>query len=88
MKFYKDVLTKKNTIVLDNKFIKNINNEQTVLTSSSSCLIPNQSNDGYHINIRYVNYHITENGSYLNCDKYIITANNYIEYDKDFLNIK
>ena len=88
MKFYKNVLNKINTIVLDNKFIKNINNEETILTSSSSCLIPNQTNDGYHINIRYVNYRITENGSYLNCDKYIITANNYIEYDKDFLNIK
>ena len=87
MKFYKDVLIKKNTILLDNKFIKNINNEQTVLTSSSSCLIPNQTNDGYHMNVRYVNYHITDNGSYINCDKHIITANNYIEYDKEF-NIK
>jgi len=87
MKFYKDVLIKKNTILLDNKFIKNINNEETVLTSSSSCLIPNQTNDGYHMNVRYVNYYITENGSYINCDKYIITANNYIEYDTD-LNIK
>jgi tetratricopeptide (TPR) repeat protein len=87
MKFYKHVLAKTNTILLDNKFIKNINNEETILTSSSSCLISNQTNDGYHMNVRYVNYHITENGSYINCDKYIITANNYIEYDKDF-NIK
>ena len=86
-KFYKDVLTKKNTIILDKKFIKNINNEDTILTSSSSCLIPNHTCDGYHMNIRYVNYHITENGSYINCDRYIITSNNYIEYDKDF-NIK
>ena len=87
MKFYKDVLTKTNTIVLDNKFIKNINNEDITLISSSSCLIPNNTNDGYLINIRYVNYYITENGSYINCDKNIITANKYIEYDKEF-NIK
>lgn len=84
MKYYKDILIKTDTILLDNKFVQNINNEQTILTSSSSCLIPNKNTDGYHVNIRYVNYYITENGSYINCDKHIVTANNYIEYDKDF----
>jgi len=39
------------------------------------------------MNIRYVNYYITENGSYLNCDKHIITANKFIELDKDLKNV-
>jgi hypothetical protein len=36
------------------------------------------------MNIRYVNYHITDGGSYLNCDKHIISVNKYVEFDKDF----
>ena len=64
-----------------------INDENTNLNSSSSCLIPNQNNDGYLMNIRYVNYKIEENGNYLNCDKYIISVNKFIELDKQF-NIK
>jgi hypothetical protein len=39
------------------------------------------------MNIRYVNYHITDSGSYLNCDKHIISVNKYIEFDKEF-NVK
>ena len=84
MKFYKDILKPSNKIILDNKITPMINNEETILTSSSSCLIPNKNTDGYLINIRYVNYFITSEGSYLNCDRYIITGNEYIEYDKNF----
>jgi hypothetical protein len=36
------------------------------------------------MNIRYVNYYISDNGSYLNCDKHIISINNYIELDSSF----
>jgi len=84
MKFYKDNLIQKNKIVIDDKIISVINNENTLLYSSSSCLIPNQNNDGYFMNVRYVNYLIDDNGSYLNCDKYIITVNKFVEMDKDF----
>jgi tetratricopeptide (TPR) repeat protein len=84
MKFYKDVLTQKSKIILDDTIISNINNENTKLTSSSSCLIPNSNNDGYKMNIRYVNYYIDGGGGYLNCDKHIITVNKYIELDKEF----
>jgi len=69
--------------------------------SSSSCLIhkklhnKNSHNEGdnegkYLMNIRYVNYYITENGSYINCEKNIITANKFVELDKDFqiINVK
>ena len=84
MKFYKDILIQKSKIVFDTTFVSNINNENVPLISSSSCLIPNKNNDGYHMNIRFVNYSITEQGNYLNCDKYIITVNKYVEIDKSF----
>ena len=87
MKFYKNILTQKGRIILDNTILSNINNEDIKFKSSSSCLIPNIKNNGYNLNIRYVNYDITENGSYLNCDKHIISTNKYIEFDKDF-NVK
>ena len=84
MKFYKDILTQKSKIIIDDKFVLNINNEDTTFISSSSCLIPNQNNDGYNMNIRYVNYYINDGGWYLNCDKHIITINKYVEFDKSF----
>ena len=87
MKFYKNILPQKGRIILDNTISSNINNEDITFKSSSSCLIPNIKNNGYNLNIRYVNYDITENGSYLNCDKHIISINKYIEFDKDF-NVK
>lgn len=82
MKFYKDVLKQKRRITMDDKHVSNINNENITLYSSSSCLIPNSTNDGYHMNIRYVNYYINDGGYYLNCDNNIITVNKYVELDK------
>jgi len=84
MKFYKDILIKKTKNIFDNKISLNINNENVDFNSSSSCLIPNKTNDGYSMNIRYVNYYINDQGYYLNCDKHIITVNKYIEFDKNF----
>ena len=84
MKFYKDVLTPISKIVIDNTTMSKVNNEDVKFTSSSSCLIPNIYQEGYQMNIRYVNYHITDGGSYLNCDKHIISVNKYVEFDKDF----
>jgi tetratricopeptide (TPR) repeat protein len=87
MKFYKDVLTQQSKITIDSSIVSSINNEDVKLTSSSSCLIPNASNNGYQMNIRYVNYYITDNGSYLNCDKHIISVNKYVEFDEN-LNVQ
>ena len=84
MKFYKDILNQKSKIIFDNKINSLINNEEIALYSSSSCLISNKTNDGYIMNIRYVNYSIDNNGSYLNCDKHIITVNKCIELDNFF----
>jgi tetratricopeptide (TPR) repeat protein len=84
MKFYKDILTQSQQIVLDNSIQVPINNEDTLFMSSSSCLIPKKNNDGYQMNLRYVNYKIDDQGKYHNCKKNIITINKYIEYDNEF----
>jgi hypothetical protein len=73
-------------IIADNTFQTTINNELITFYSSSSCLIPNIKNGkkcGYQMNIRYVNYYIDSNGSYLNCDKHIISINKYVEFDNE-----
>ena len=88
MKFYKDVLKPIQTINFDNTIDVNVifNNETIKFTSSSSCLIPNvfENKNGYLMNIRYVNYLITNNGSYLNCDKNIITVNKFVKLTSNF----
>jgi tetratricopeptide (TPR) repeat protein len=84
MKFYKDVLTSKRNYVFDNKMTALINETNIDFHSSSSCLIHKNdkgSEGKYLMNIRYVNYYITENGSYINCEKNIITANKFVELD-------
>jgi tetratricopeptide (TPR) repeat protein len=84
LKFYKNVLTQQSKIIFDNSILSIINNENIKFTSSSSCLMANAVNNGYQMNIRYVNYYITDDGSYLNCDKHIISVNKYIEFDSSF----
>jgi tetratricopeptide (TPR) repeat protein len=90
MKFYKDILKPIQTINCDNIINMNINfNNNTnniKLYSSSSCLIPNiyENNNGYLMNVRYVNYFINDNGGYLNCDKNIITINKFVKLTTDF----
>ena len=84
MKFYKDVLVSIKTINLDSKINLSINNENIDFVSSSSCLIQNPNKSGYVMNVRYVNYYITPSGSYINCDKHIITSNKQVELDNDF----
>jgi hypothetical protein len=86
MKFYKDIL--KPILILDFGFTTNQQIGPDIVTfySSSSCIIPNkrENADGYIMNIRCVNYRITENGSYLDCEKHITTINKYLELNKYF----
>ena len=81
-KFYDNILQTTHKIVLSNCFEKEINSEMIKFVSSSSCMIPN--NNGYSMNLRYVNYNITSNGRYTNCEKHIITLNKYIELNNLF----
>ena len=86
MKFYKDILNIKQKIILDNIIKVSIDNEETPLISSSSSIInnPDKSKNTYLMNIRYVNYTITEEGRYIGSEKYIISYNKFIELDKNF----
>jgi tetratricopeptide (TPR) repeat protein len=97
LKFYKDILVPTHIYVFDKKINTEINGDNIEFLSSSSCLIHKntkntscQKETKYLMNMRYVNYYITENGSYIKCEKNIITANKFIELDKDFkiLNVK
>lgn len=87
-KFYKHILQRTKTFVIDNNVEHNVNNENIKFTSSSSCLIKNPLHNGYLMNIRYVNYYIDGSGRYHNCEKHIITINKFIEMDKDLNIIK
>ena len=83
-KFYNNQLESIKKINLSKKIIYNIYDEDVIFTSSSSSIIPKKNKLGYYLNVRYVNYEITNNGSYLNCDKYIITINKCLELDNNF----
>ena len=81
MKFYKDILLPTRVVKMDDKILISVDHEKVLFNSSSSCLIHNENKDGYLLNVRYVNYYITENGSYINCEKHIVTVNKYFELD-------
>lgn len=84
MKFYNCKLLPIKTINMSNTVTIPINDQLTDLVSSSSCLIKNPNKNGYIMNMRYVNYNIRPDGSYVNCDNHIITANKYIELNEEF----
>ena len=85
LKFYKNVLSASKKYTFSNMTKIKVNNEDIDFNSSSSCLIKSKD-DGYIMNIRYVNYYINSSGNYLNCDKHIITYNKYVELNK-FLSV-
>jgi len=84
MKYYKDVLKQKHMIDLSSSETHFIQNKYRKFNSSSSCILPKQNGDGYIMNVRYVNYVISDKGYYSNCDDYIITINKYVELDNNF----
>lgn len=88
MKFYKHILEKRILLNADTTINIIINGETINFLSSSSCLINSPINDGYLMNIRYVNYYIEPNGVYKNCEKHIISINKFIQFDKNFNIIK
>jgi hypothetical protein len=84
MKFYKDILKPQKKIPFGFSLNHLIGEEYTHFNSSSSCIIPNKTGDGYLFNVRLVNYKIDEKGYYHECDKHIITINKYYELNKEF----
>jgi glycosyltransferase involved in cell wall biosynthesis len=86
MKFYKYIFKSSLIVDLNQNINSQINGDHKTrnFKSSSSSIIPNKLIDGYSMNIRYVNYSITPEGNYLDCDDHIMTLNKYIELDKNF----
>jgi len=89
MKFYKNILDKQIPIQFNSSFHDNYFGVEQPFYSSSSCMIP--YNDGYLMNIRYVNYRIEEQENYTsNQHKYVykddsvITQNKRVELDSNF----
>lgn len=80
MKFYNNRLLPVMVHTFDEKTTFDVQDESVSFVSSSSCLVA-VPGGGYHLNVRYVNYHIEDNGSYTNCEKHIITVNKYLELD-------
>lgn len=83
MKFYKDVLIKKDQKILDSCFKYTIFDTEHIFTSSSSCMIP--YDDGYLMNVRYVNYIMNDKQNYIYKES-IITQNKCVKMDSN-LNI-
>jgi hypothetical protein len=79
LKFYNFFLNSIRIINFNNSIIQNDTNYH----SSSSCLIKKYNSNNYLMNIRYVNYEITDNGSYI-VGKNIISLNKFIELDTQF----
>jgi len=88
MKFYKNILNPLRTVKLDETIHLDVNGENTKFLSSSSCLLQNPGDASYFLNVRYVNYFITDKGGYIGCDKHIITHNKYVELSYDFETIR
>ena len=92
IKWYKNILTPIKKYSFDDTIHVKLYDEKIVFNSTSSCLIKNNNSNNtnakYLMNIRYVNYYITESGNYINCEKNIITANKYVELDSEFNIIK
>ena len=82
LKYYKDILKPIQILNLDETKYFDINGENIKFYYSSSCLIHNSNNNGYLMNIRYVNYYINEKGSYIKHNN-IISINRFVELDKE-----
>jgi len=81
-KFYCPFLNNtKKTICLNDEFTKKMNNENYRFRASTPSIVP--FNNGYGINIRYVNYNIQSNGTY-DWVKNIVSINKFLTYDKEF----
>ena len=81
-KFYYPLLNNlKKTISLNHEFEREINNKCYKFKASTPSII--NLDNGYGINIRYVNYNIQPNGNY-DWVKNIISINKFVTYDKEF----
>jgi hypothetical protein len=85
MKFYPDILNSDKTYDYTFSLTHKINDIEYKFNSSSSCIIPYK--DVYLFNVRLVNYEIDAEGSYINCDKHVISLYKSITLSKDFVKL-
>ena len=86
MKFYKYILIPRIIVDFTDSINFTINDITRSYNSSSASIISTEY--GYLMNIRYVNFIVTEKGEYKNCDDHIITLNKSVTLSKEFKIIK
>lgn len=89
LKFYNNILEQESVIDFTNSF--NVFDKQSnniiKLNSSTPCIIKGLDN-GYLMNIRYINYTINNNGKYIGCDDNVINYNKLVYLDNKLNVIK
>jgi tetratricopeptide (TPR) repeat protein len=93
MKFYKNKLQESYTLDLSRTFEQDLAGKMRVFYSSSTSILPfvNKTSDNkgkYLLNVRFVNYTIDKQGCYHGCEDYIITLNQFIVLDENFVETK
>jgi glycosyltransferase involved in cell wall biosynthesis len=83
MKFYQSILQAVKEYDFTHELKHIINNVEYTFHSSSSCIL-NDKNNGYLLNVRFVNYRIDSAGCYHDCTTHIITLNKCMELTEDF----
>lgn len=85
MKYYQHILSSQRTLDFSYTLIHMINGYEYTFRASTSCIIPNNTNDGYLLNTRFVHYRIDEKGDYHDALPHNITVNKCVELSKDFV---
>lgn len=82
LKFYKQIVKPLKVVDFTNSISRTIANKNRGFNSSSASLIKNDN--GYLMNIRYVNYVYDNEGVKHNCEDHVISLNKRIELTSDF----
>ena len=81
-KFMQYVLIPVKSFDFTNQIIRQIQNNTQIFFSTNPCIIPNPTEDGYIMNIRYLNYLICNN--YWTPNAHFITLNKYVKLSSTF----
>lgn len=79
-KFYASKLESTKNINISATF----NYKDFLMKSSSTSLLYDKENEQYYGNMRFVNYTINKDGTYLGCNKHVLTINKKIRLDSNF----
>jgi hypothetical protein len=73
-----------NKIILTNKIIKKINNDNVTFYTSNPCIIKCPKTNNYILNIRWINYFLNKDGICISSYPKNISLNSFIELDESF----